>query len=77
MSILVRVSIAVKKHHDQGSSYEGKHLIGAGLQFQRKHGIIQAYMILEKLRVLYLDPKSTRRTLTPFCRQPGEGYLLH
>jgi hypothetical protein len=27
--------IVVKKHHDQGSSHKGKHLIGAGLQFQR------------------------------------------
>jgi hypothetical protein len=25
----------VKRHHDQGNSYKGKHLIGAGLQFQR------------------------------------------
>ena len=25
----------MKKHGDQGNSYEGKHLIGAGLQFQR------------------------------------------
>jgi hypothetical protein len=30
----VRVSIAVKRHHDQGNPYRGKHLIGAGLQFQ-------------------------------------------
>ncbi|KAL6037402.1 hypothetical protein STEG23_003590 [Scotinomys teguina] len=28
-------SVAVKRHHDQGNSYERKHLIGAGLQFQR------------------------------------------
>jgi hypothetical protein len=27
--------IAVKRHHDQGSSYKGKHLIEAGLQFWR------------------------------------------
>jgi hypothetical protein len=31
----LRVSIAVKKHHDQGNSYKCKTLIGAGLQFQR------------------------------------------
>jgi hypothetical protein len=24
-----------KRHHDQGNSYKGKHLIGAGLQFLR------------------------------------------
>ena len=26
---------AVNRHHDQGKSYKGQHLIGAGLQFQR------------------------------------------
>jgi hypothetical protein len=31
----VRISIAVKRHHDRANSYKGKHLIGAGLQFQR------------------------------------------
>ena len=30
-----RVSIVRKRHHGQGSSYKEKHLIGAGLQFQR------------------------------------------
>ena len=34
VGVLVRVSIAVKRHHDQGKSYKG-HLIGAGSQFQR------------------------------------------
>jgi hypothetical protein len=33
--VLVRVVIAVKRYHDQGNSYKGQHLIGAGLQFQR------------------------------------------
>ena len=33
LTILVRVSIAVKRHHDHGNSYRGKHVIGAGLQF--------------------------------------------
>ena len=33
--VLVRVSIAVKRHYDHGNSYKGKHLIGAGLWFQR------------------------------------------
>ena len=28
-------SIAVKGHHDNGNSFKRKHLIGAGLQFQR------------------------------------------
>ena len=31
--VLVRVPIAVKRHHDRSNSYKG-HLIGAGLQFQ-------------------------------------------
>jgi hypothetical protein len=35
MIVLVRVSIAVKRHHDQGNSYKGQRLIGAGLQVQR------------------------------------------
>jgi hypothetical protein len=26
---------AVKRHHDQGKSYKGQHLIGFGLQVQR------------------------------------------
>ena len=34
VTVLVRVSIAVKRHHDQGNSYKGQHLIGAGLHFQ-------------------------------------------
>jgi hypothetical protein len=29
------VSIAVNRHHDQGNSYKGQHLIGAGLQVQK------------------------------------------
>ena len=33
--VLLRTSIAVKKCHDHGNSYKGKHFIGAGLQFQR------------------------------------------
>ena len=31
----LRVSIAVKRLHNQGNSQRGQHLIGAGLQFQR------------------------------------------
>ena len=33
--ILVWVFIVVKRPHDYSNSYTGKHLIGAGLQFQR------------------------------------------
>jgi len=74
----------VTRHHDQGHSYKGQHLIGAGLQayrfrgsvyyhYGRKHGCIQEEMILEKeLRVLHLDLKVTRRRL-PSSRQLGGG----
>jgi hypothetical protein len=58
----------VKRHHDHGTSYNGKHLIEVGLHFRglvyychgRKHGSLQADMVLEKeLRVLHLDPQAT------------------
>jgi hypothetical protein len=53
MVVLVRVSIAVKRHYDQGNFYKGQHLIGAGLQVQRfnplsskwEYGSIQAGMV--------------------------------
>jgi hypothetical protein len=35
VGVLVRVSIAVIRHHNHGNSYKGKHLTGVGLQFQR------------------------------------------
>ena len=46
----------MKKHCDHGNSYKGKHLTGTGLQFRglihyhhgRKHGSMQADMVLEK-----------------------------
>ena len=34
-SVLIKISITLRKHHDHSKSYKGKHLIGAGLQFQR------------------------------------------
>jgi hypothetical protein len=33
--VLVRVFIAMNKHHDQGNFYKGKPSIGAGLQVLR------------------------------------------
>ena len=39
------------------------------------HGRKQADMVLEKLRVLHLDPKAGKETV--FCRNPGGGSLLH
>ena len=29
------MEISIKRHHDQGDSYKGQHLIGAGLKFHR------------------------------------------
>jgi hypothetical protein len=51
------------KRHDQGNSYKGKHLVGAGLQFRSlvhyhhdgKHSSRQADVVLEELRVLHFD----------------------
>ena len=58
MRVLVRVSVAVKGHHDHGNSYKGEHLTG-GLIIGQMHGGMQADMVLEKeLRVLYLDPQA-------------------
>jgi hypothetical protein len=67
----------VNRHHDQGKSYKGQHLIEAGLQVQRfsplsskwEHGSIQAGMVQEELRVLHLHLKAPSRILTP--RQLG------
>ena len=61
--VLVRVSIAVNRHHDQGNSYKEQHLIGAAYTFRgsvhyhhgRKHGSVQADTVLEELRVLHLQ----------------------
>jgi hypothetical protein len=33
--VLVMVSIAVRRYHDQDSFYKGQHLVGLGLQVQR------------------------------------------
>ena len=68
---------AVNRHHDQGNSYKGQHLIGAGLQIQRfsllsskqEHGNIQAGMVQEELRVLHLLLKAANGRLT--SRQLG------
>ena len=37
--VLVRVSIAMNRHHDQHNSYKGQHLIGAGLQGLRSSSL--------------------------------------
>jgi hypothetical protein len=68
-TVLVRVSIAEKRHHDQGNSYKG-HLRGAGLQVQKFsplsswHGSIHIDTVLKKkLEVLHLDSKPVRKRL--------------
>ena len=60
---------AVNRHHDQGKSYKGQHLMGPAYSFRGsvhyhhggKHGNMQADMVLEELRVLHLDLKAARR----------------
>lgn len=34
LRVSVKVSEAMKRHHDHGNSEERKHLVGAGLQFR-------------------------------------------
>ena len=56
LPILVKVSITVKRHKDHSNSYKRKCFIVAGLRFgglihyhyNRKHGGIQADLVLEK-----------------------------
>ena len=64
MVVLVRVSNAMKRHHDHSNSYKGD-LIGPGLQVQRftpltsrwEHGNVQTGTPQKELKVLYLDLK--------------------
>ena len=66
-TVLVRVAVAVKRHHGHSNTYRGKHLFGAGLHFRvwsiimvDGNGIMQADMVLEKeLRVSHLDKQGT------------------
>jgi hypothetical protein len=62
--------IAMKRHHDHGNSYKGKHLIGAGSEFRGlvhchhggRHVGMQADLVLERsLRVFHLDPQAAGR----------------
>lgn len=56
----------MQRHHDQGNSYKGKYLIGAGSEFRGlfhfhhggKHGHVQADMGLQEQRGLHLDSKA-------------------
>ena len=61
-TVLVRVSIAVKKYHNQGISYKNWVWLTV-LEVQSI--IMQAGPVLQKgLRVLHLDPQGARRRLT-------------
>jgi hypothetical protein len=70
----------VNRHHGQGNSYKGNHLIGAGLQFRvsvhyhcgGKHGSTQADLVPEEPRVLHLDQKADRKRL-----EFHTGWSLH
>ena len=45
----------MNRHHDQGNSYKEQRLIGAvHYHHGRKHGDIQADMVLEKMRALHV-----------------------
>lgn len=56
LPVLIRVSIAVKEHHDQSNFYKGKHLIVMAYSFRssihhdhgEKHSCMEAVMVLEK-----------------------------
>ena len=70
--MLVRVSRAVRRHHDHVNSYKGKHLIGVAYIFRAwsiiikgRHGGQQVDIVLEKdLRVLHLDLQATGDTVS-------------
>ena len=70
--VLVRVSVAVKRHHDHDNSYKGKHFIGETYKLRgivhylhgEKQGGLWADMVLEKaLRFLHLDRRATGSSL--------------
>ena len=72
--VLVRVFIAVKRHHDQGNTYKGKQLIGAGLQFQR-FSPLQSWWEAWHLRGR-LGAERTKEFYILIQRQPGGDCLL-
>jgi hypothetical protein len=63
---LIKVSIAMKRHHNHGNSDKRKHFTGTDLQFRglvhchhgRDHETMQADLALERNQgVLHLDPQ--------------------
>jgi hypothetical protein len=71
--VFIRVSVVLKRHHDQGKSYQGKHLIWAhsfrgSVHYHHggKHGNVQADMVMKKeLRILHLDPQAAEGDEVP------------
>lgn len=67
LNVLVRVSIAVRKHHDLNNSYKGQHLTGVaysfrGLVYYRpsgKHCSMKADMELRVLQILICRQQET------------------
>ena len=62
----------MKRHHDQGNSYENKLLCDLAYSFiylvhyhhggnGGKHGIVQANVMLLETRILHLDSKAARK----------------
>lgn len=71
--LLYGVSVGVKRYHDRSNSYKGKHLTGAGLQFQRFSPLSSRQetwcagvdgVLEEELRFLHLDQQATGSELS-------------
>jgi hypothetical protein len=63
---LLRVSIAVKRYHDQGNSYTGQHLVRLSYRFRgpvhcQSGNKAASRQELEESNVLHLDPKADRK----------------
>ena len=71
--VLVRVSIAVKRYHDQGNTCKGEHLTGVGLQFYRFSPLSSWWEVWQ------LSGRRGARGVNSFYiliqRQPGEDLL--
>lgn len=73
---LVRVSVAVQRHHEHRSSHKGKQLIRVAYSSEVQsivlvgRGSMQADMVLQKeRRILYLDPKARGDGLSVTLRE--------
>ena len=58
--VLVRVAVAVKRHHDHSNTYREKHLFGAVLHFRN----MLTDMVLEmEQKVIHLNKQVTQTTV--------------